>query len=132
MPERWDVLVVDDEPVVLDGIRLVLSAAGLRVATVTDAQSAVAHPAVSHCRLVLCDLMLPDDSGIRVLRALRRARESLPVVMMTGYATAENQERALQAGASDFLPKPFEAAELLAVVNKALERAERSPEERLT
>src|SRR5512144_1416474 len=100
MDEGWDVLVVDDEPVVLDGIRLVLSAAGLRVATAGDAQHAVAHPAAVSCRLVLCDLMLPDHSGIDVLRALRKARPDLPVVMITGYGTSENQDRALEAGAA--------------------------------
>jgi DNA-binding response OmpR family regulator len=121
MAEMWDVLVVDDEPVVRDGIRRVLESEGLRVATAPDAKSGVSHPAAAECRMVMCDLMLPDHSGIQVLRSLRAARPRLPVVMITGYATSENHELALEAGATDFLAKPFEESELLAVVRRALE-----------
>ena len=120
MTEIWDVLVVDDEPVVRDGIRLLLGAAGLRVATVADAGSALAHPAAAGCRLVLCDLMLPDLSGIDLLEKMRAARPDLPVVMMTGYGTPENTARAAQAGVSDVLNKPFTESELLTVVWRAL------------
>ena len=130
MTETWDVLVVDDEPVVRDGIRLVLEAEGMRVAVAADARAAVAHPAAASCRLVLCDLMLPDHSGIQVLRSLREIRPGLPVVMITGYATSENQELALEAGATDFLAKPFEESELLAAVRRALGGDEASPERR--
>ncbi len=130
MTEQWDVLVVDDEPVVRDGIRLVLEAEGLRVALAPDAQSAVAHPAAAACRLVMCDLMLPDHSGIQVLRSLRAGRPGLPVVMITGYATSENHELAREAGATDFLAKPFEESELLAVVRRALGGEKASPERR--
>ncbi len=130
MQDEWDVLVVDDEPVVRDGIRLVLNAAGMRVATAEDARSAVSHPAAAVCRLVMCDLMLPDHSGIQVLRSLRETRPGLPVVMITGYATSENHEMALEAGATDFLAKPFEESELLAVVRRALGGDDASPERR--
>jgi two-component system response regulator HydG len=120
MAETWDVLVVDDEPVVRDGIRLILVAEGLRVAAVPDAASALAHPAALSCRLLLCDLMLPDLHGIDLLKKLRAVRPDLPVAMITGYATAENTARALDAGVSDFLPKPFTESELLTVVRHAL------------
>jgi two-component system, NtrC family, response regulator PilR len=120
MAEEWDVLVVDDEPVVREGIRRILEAAGMRVAVAPDAAAAASHPAAASCRLMLCDLMLPDHSGIQVLRSLRAARSDLPVVMITGYATTENHELALEAGATDFLAKPFEESELLAAVRRAL------------
>lgn len=129
MKEQWDVLVVDDEPVVREGIRRVLEAAGMHVAVAEDAESAVVHPAASECRLALCDLMLPDQSGIQVLRSLRKARPGLPVVMITGYATTENHELALEAGATDFLAKPFEESELLEAVRRAL-GVEEFPSER--
>lgn len=128
MAETWDVLVVDDEPVVRDGIRLLLGAAGLRAAAVADAAAALAHPAAANCRLLLCDLMLPDSSGIEVLQKLRTLRPELPVVMITGYATAENTALALDAGVSDFLPKPFTESELLAVVQRALGNPGDAPE----
>ncbi|HEU4401264.1 MAG TPA: response regulator [Candidatus Polarisedimenticolia bacterium] len=117
----WDVLVVDDEPVVREAVCRVLGAAGLSVATARDAASALAHPALASCRLALCDLMLPDRTGMDLLADLRRLRPDLPVVVITGYATADHAARAREAGAFDFLAKPFEAEELLTVVRQALE-----------
>jgi CheY-like chemotaxis protein len=122
LTDVWDVLVVDDEPVVREGIRLLLRAAGMRAATVADAESALTHPAAGACQLVLCDLMLPGLSGIELLRTLRAARPGLPVVMITGYGTAENEARALEAGVSGFLAKPFTESELLDAVRRALGR----------
>jgi DNA-binding NtrC family response regulator len=116
----WDVLIADDEEVVRKAVQRLLGAEGLRVATAADARSALAHPAVAGCRLVLCDLMLPDQSGLDLLRALRAARPGLPIVLMTGYVTAENAAAALAAGAAGFLPKPFDETELLAAVQSAL------------
>jgi DNA-binding NtrC family response regulator len=129
MSEPWDVLVVDDEPVVCDGIRLVLEAEGLRVATVLDGRSALAHPAAETCRLVLCDLMLPGASGLDLLRALHLRRPGLPVVMITGYATAERALQAVEAGAAGFLPKPFDETELTHMVRRTLDPSAAALEE---
>ena len=118
--EEWDVLIADDEEVVRKGVQRVLGAEGLRVAAAADARSALTHPAAASCRLALCDLMLPDQSGLDLLRALRAARPGLPVVLMTGYVTADNAAAALAAGAVGFLPKPFDETELLAAVQSAL------------
>jgi DNA-binding NtrC family response regulator len=115
-----DVLVIDDEPVVRDAVRRVLEANGLRVATADDAAAGLAHPGMAACRLVLCDLMLPDRSGIEVLEEIARRRPDLPILVITGYATAEHAARAQEAGAAGFLAKPFEAGELIDAVRAAL------------
>jgi DNA-binding NtrC family response regulator len=115
-----DVLVIDDERVVRDAVRRVLEADGLRVEASEDAASGLAHPAVRDCRLVLCDLMLPDRSGYEVLAELRALRPGLPVVLITGFATPDHAARAEEAGAADFLAKPFEVDELLDVVRRVL------------
>ncbi len=115
-----DVLVIDDEPVVRAAVRRVLEASGLRVATADDAASGLDHPAVADCRLVICDLMLPDRSGTEVLHELAARRPDLPVVLITGYATPDLAVRAREAGAAAFLAKPFEARELIACVRRAL------------
>jgi DNA-binding response OmpR family regulator len=117
-----DVLVIDDEPVVRDAIRLVLDDAGFHVESAATAEAALAHPALSRCRLVLCDLMLPGQSGLEVLRTLRAARPSVPIVMITGYATTENADRVIEAGAAAFLAKPFDDSELLTLVRQVLSR----------
>jgi DNA-binding NtrC family response regulator len=129
MSGDWDVLVVDDEPIVCASIRMVLEARGFRVATVADGHSALAHPAADECRLVLCDLMLAESSGLDVLHALHRRRPKLPVVMITGYATAESAVQATQAGAAGFLPKPFDETELVNLVRDALQPADAAREE---
>jgi len=115
-----DVLVIDDEPVVRAAVRRVLEAHGLRVATADDAESGLRHPGLATCRVVLCDLMLPDRSGADVLRELVERYPGLPVVMITGYATPDHAVRAREAGAADFLAKPFDAPELMASVRRAL------------
>jgi len=130
MRDRCDVLVVDDEPVVSDAIRLVLGHAGFEVMAVPDAETALAHPALDGCRLVICDLMLPGLSGFDALQTMRLRRPELPIVMTTGYATPEQEELVLTAGATAFLPKPFDASELLTLVRRVLSQASAAREER--
>jgi two-component system response regulator FlrC len=124
-----DVLVIDDEPVVRDAVRRVLEASGLRVAAADTAVSGLAHSALATCRLVLCDLMLHDRSGFEVLKEIARRRPGVPVVLITGYATADHAVRAREAGAADFLAKPFEAKELTDTVWRVLEDASGAKEE---
>ncbi|HET6278855.1 MAG TPA: response regulator [Candidatus Polarisedimenticolia bacterium] len=116
----WDILVIDDEPVVRDGMRRILELRGLRVATAADGNEALAHPALGQCRMVFCDLVLPDVSGLVVIDEIRKTRTDLPVILITGYATVEQVDRAREAGASSFLAKPFEESELVAAVEAAL------------
>lgn len=123
MRSHWDVLVVDDEEVVRNGVSRVLSEAGYEVATAADGAAALVHPAAASCRLVLLDLMLPDRSGVGLLEALRKLRPDRPVVVITGYATSESLVRALEAGAAGVLAKPFDAPELLDAVRRALGEA---------
>jgi DNA-binding response OmpR family regulator len=122
MTDACDVLVVDDEPVVRDAVRLVLGHEGFRVEAANDAEAGLAHAGLQTCRLLLCDLMLPGQSGLELLRAVRAARPELPIVMMTGYATDANADSALEAGASAFLAKPFDDSELLTLVRQVLAR----------
>lgn len=120
-----DVLVIDDEAVVRQGVSRILTSHGYVVAEATDAQSAREHPALGDCRLVLCDLMLPDESGLVLLRAIRARRAELPVVMITGYATPESLAQAEQAGVAGLLPKPFDEEELVTLVERVLGARER-------
>jgi two-component system, NtrC family, response regulator GlrR len=128
--ERREVLVVDDEPVVADAIRLILHDEGYEVTAVPDAEAALAHPALDRCDLVICDLMLPGRSGLDALREMRARRPGLPVVMTTGYATPEQEELVLAAGAAAFLAKPFDDSELLTLVRRVLSQDADAREER--
>lgn len=124
MSPHCDVLVVDDEAVVAAAIRMVLADAGLTIATVSDAESALVHPDLDYCRLVICDLMLPGRSGLEALLAMRARRPALPIVMITGYATPTHEDQVLAAGATAFLPKPFDETELLTLVRRVLAQAD--------
>lgn len=129
MTSSCDILVVDDEPVVVDAVRMVLAHEGLAVTTVSDAESALAHPQLDQCRLVICDLMLPGRSGLEALKIIRQRRPSLPIIMITGYATLAHEEEVMTAGATAFLPKPFDESELLTVVRRVLAWADAAGEE---
>ncbi len=129
MSATWDVLVIDDEPVVRDAIRLVLEEEGLRVALVPDAETALLNRALDTCRLVICDVMLPGATGIEVVRAIRARRPAVPIVLITGFATAEVAARSREAGATAFLAKPFDDTELLDLVRRVLERTDAAGEE---
>jgi len=124
MNPTWDVLVIDDEVVVRGAVRRILGSEGWSVGEAADAPSALAHEALATCRLVLCDMMLPDHSGLDLVREIRRRRPAVPIVLITGYATAENATRAIEAGASAFLAKPFDLNELLNHARPVLERTD--------
>jgi DNA-binding NtrC family response regulator len=129
MTDPCDVLVVDDEPVVTAAVRMVLGDAGLTVQAVADAEAVLAHPALDSCRLLICDLMLHGRSGLEVLEAVRRRRPRLPIVMITGYATPAHEDLVLAAGATAFLPKPFDESELMTLVRRVLSEADPADEE---
>ncbi len=130
MTRACDVFVVDDERVVGDAIALVLRPEGLQVESAPDAESALAHPALAACRLVLCDLMLPGKSGLDAVRAIRALRPGLPIVVITGYPTPAQEDLARAAGATAFLPKPFDDSELLTLVRRVLASTDAAEEER--
>jgi DNA-binding NtrC family response regulator len=118
------VLVVDDEPVVRDAVRRVLEDAGLRVAVERSGEDALASEALDGCRLVICDVMLPGMSGIELVAAIRVRDPHLPVITMTGYATADVEAQSRRVGATTFLAKPFDQDELLDLVRRVLERTD--------
>ena len=127
MTAGHDILIVDDEPVVLEGARKILLADGLAVDVAADADAALAKLRETDYRMVLSDLMLPGASGIDLLKAVRSERAGTPVVMITGYATLGSAVESFKNGVFDFLPKPFDVGELMAVVRRALCYAELDP-----
>jgi len=116
-----DVLVVDDEPIVREACRRVLESEGLRVALAQDARSALAHPAARTCRVLLCDLMLPDRPGIEIASTLKALRPGLQVVLTTGLITPENLAGTADTAYRGLLLKPFDESELLEAIRNALE-----------
>ena len=118
MPRR--VLVVDDEADFLATYERLLRREGYDVVTVTSRAAGLAALDGEPPHLVISDLRLPDGDGLDVVRAAHGGRDPLPVIVVTGYPSAENRRAALAAGATMFVAKPFAAAMLLAAIRSSL------------
>ena len=119
------ILVVEDEEHLARLIAEVLTKEGYAVETATDGRLGLARALSEDFDLLILDWMLPDRSGVQVVRRLRVAEIDVPVLMLTARTQIEDRVEGLDAGADDYLPKPFAFPELLARV-RALAR--RPPE----
>lgn len=119
---RPRILVVDDEPAIVEALRLVLEDAGYSVSAAGTAGECLETVARAPCDLVLLDLMLPDRSGLEALADIRRVDRGLPVVMVTAFGSIDVAVEATRLGASSFLTKPWNNGKLLLEVRQALER----------
>lgn len=124
MPER--ILVVDDEPDVRRVLTVALTARGYAVELATGGQDALYQLRHKAPDVVLLDLMMPDLSGLEVLRHLR-TWSKVPVIILSVLADAREKVEALDAGADDYLTKAFEVDELVARIRVALRHAAGMP-----
>ena len=120
------VLIVEDEPALLRALRINLRARGYDVATATAGREALAEARRRPPDLVLLDLGLPDLDGSQVIRELR-GWSAAPVIVLSGRAGSGDKIGALDAGADDYVTKPFDMEELLARLRAALRRGDSSP-----
>jgi two-component system phosphate regulon response regulator PhoB len=129
MDARPRVLVVEDEPSLVEMLRYNLERQGFRVAHAADGEEAMALIAEQRPDLVLLDWMLPLVSGLEVCRRIRRASatRSLPVIMLTARTEDQDAVRALDVGADDYVAKPFSVDALLARMRALLRRSSIAP-----
>jgi two-component system KDP operon response regulator KdpE len=116
------VLVCDDEPQILRALRVVLRDAGFRVLPAATAAEALDVGALHALDAAIIDLVLPDGDGIEVTRTLREWSQ-MPIIVLSAIDDEDEKVRALQAGADDYVTKPFGARELVARLQAALRRA---------
>jgi DNA-binding NtrC family response regulator len=119
-----DLLIVDDEASLRDFLTIVFEEEGWSVeaaATLAEARAMILRKEPD---LVLCDLMVPDGSGIDLLRDVKATHPSIAFVMITAYTSTKSAVDALKAGAFDYIAKPFDIEELKIIVRKAVERKE--------
>ena len=119
--KRYDVLVVDDEQVVCEGVERILRAEERTVDIALDVRTALQKLAEAEYGIVITDLMMPDIPGMRLIETLREKYPAVPSIMITGYATVKNALEALRAGACDYVMKPFTPDKLVQVVRRALD-----------
>jgi two-component system KDP operon response regulator KdpE len=116
------VLVCDDEPQILRALRVILRDAGFDVITAGSAAEALDQTALQPPDAAIVDLVLPDRDGVDVTRAIREW-SALPILVLSAVGEEVEKVRALNAGADDYVTKPFGPDELVARLNAALRRA---------
>lgn len=121
--ERKRALVIDDEQIVLDSVRTILTDDDYDVDLSISSRKGLDMAIAGEYDIVLTDIRMPEIGGMRVLRDIKRAKPALPVVIITGYGTVQSAVQSMKLGASDYLEKPFTPEELLATVTGAIKKA---------
>jgi len=116
------ILIVEDEPALLRGLKDTFTSKGFQVATATDGAAGLAAAVDGSPDLILLDIMLPKVNGYEVCRSLRERGLVMPVVMLTAKGQEEDIILGLNLGADDYVTKPFRIGELVARVNAFLRR----------
>ena len=118
------VLIVDDEAAIREMIAVALQMAGYRCLEAENAQSAHAIVVDHQPDIILLDWMMPDVSGIELARRLKRetAYADIPIIMLTARSEEDNKIQGLEAGADDYITKPFSPRELIARLKAVLRR----------
>jgi two-component system, OmpR family, response regulator MprA len=122
MPERPQILVVDDEPAVRQALSRALSLEHYGVALAVDGVVALEMLADERFDVIVLDVLMPQISGIEVCRRLRAAGDRTPILMLTARDSIDDRVAGLDAGADDYLVKPFALRELMARVRALLRR----------
>ena len=120
MSSRSKILLVEDDTAILNTLRRVLMGEDYEVAIEKTGDAGLARAKSEPFDIVLTDLKLPGLNGLELVRQLHASRPRLPILMMTAHGTTETAIEATQSGAYDYLLKPFEVPELLALVSQAV------------
>jgi two-component system, OmpR family, response regulator MprA len=124
MAEQTRILVVDDEPAVQSALLRALTLEHYEVAQAADGQEALEQLGMAPFEAIILDIAMPRIDGLEVCRRLRQGGDRTPVLMLTARGEVDDRVAGLDAGADDYLAKPFALRELLARVRALLRRAE--------
>lgn len=129
MKDKKNILVIDDEPIVLDSCRSILRQEGFEVNGVMDGREGLKKIEEDKYDAVLVDWKLPEIDGMEVLRIIKKNHPDIIVVMITGYPSVESAVKAMKLGVSDYVSKPFTPEELKETLVNALEHSMRPKKE---
>ena len=121
MSDTKKILIIDDEPSICNGCKIILSENGYDVETALSGQKGFEKMSSTSFDLILLDIRLPDITGIEILKKINEKRIDASVIIMTGHGTVENAVEAMKNGAFDFITKPFNEKELEKSILRALE-----------
>lgn len=131
MERQQTILVVDDEPHIVLGLKDALEFEGFRVVTAATGQEAVLVHQREKPDAVLLDLMLPDQNGYQVCQQMRETDSFVPILMLTAKSQEVDKIRGLDSGADDYVTKPFGVGELVARIRALFRRTQRPSEVQL-
>jgi len=114
------ILIVDDEPGILDFLRNMFQAEGYEVVIALNGEAAIEAVKIGTVDLVITDLRMPEMDGMELLRELKKFKPSMPVIMLTAYASDETAIEAKKLGVFTYISKPFNVAGLFGIVKRAL------------
>ena len=120
MDKIYNVMILDDEPIVCERLRSTLEKVNLDVETFTDPNEAIKRFAEKKFHLLITDLKMKELDGIEILKLLQKVSPETKVIIITGFATVEKAREALKIGAHDFIAKPFKLSQLRDLAAKAL------------
>jgi len=112
------ILVVDDDTIVTMSCRRILEAEGYDVTAVRGAEEALAEIRRQKFDLLLIDVKMPKHDGLFLMREIRKEFAEIPIIVMSGYPTAETIADVMKTGATHFIPKPFKPDELIQLILK--------------
>jgi DNA-binding response OmpR family regulator len=121
------ILLIEDEPGIVDFVKRGLAAEGFAVEAVLDGTEGERRALTESFDLIILDLMLPGRDGLQILGSLRQAKVTVPVIVLTARGEIEDRVGGLDAGAVDYLVKPFSLAELAARIRAQLRLAAQAP-----
>jgi DNA-binding response OmpR family regulator len=124
-PTKKRILVIEDEPDIVRGLKDALEFEGFEVLSKGTGAEGLIAAMEWEPDCVLLDLMLPDDNGYRVCETLRAKNDTVPIIILTAKAQESDKIRGLDAGADDYVTKPFSVAELIARINAIFRRQAR-------
>jgi DNA-binding NtrC family response regulator len=121
--EKKKALVIDDEQIVLDSVSKILEDENYEIDCSLSGREGLKRALEEEYDIILTDIRMPDIGGMKVLRDVKRAKPSIPVVIITGYASVKSAVQAMKLGAADYLEKPFTPDQLLKAVDSAINTA---------
>ena len=116
------ILIIEDEKVLADSLRLMLQSKGFEAEAVYDGETGEQYALLDIYDLIILDIMLPKKNGYQVAKAIRENKLSVPILMLTAKSDIDDKVQGLDSGADYYLTKPFDVRELLACVNALLRR----------
>jgi DNA-binding response OmpR family regulator len=125
-PEHKTVLVIEDEPDIVMGLRDGLQFEGFRIISTGLGMEGIRLVAAEKPSCIILDLMLPDVNGFKVCEAIRDVDTRIPIIILSARSQETDKIRGLDAGADDYLTKPFSIGELIARINAIFRRLERT------